>query len=243
MWKAGASARQLGILMIDPKQTLTPGLRMRAIDWTPLIDRAEQLQQRLQLPERFLDDVLIDGDDWSFVIMTCALVETALTDHLLRTLDTPPLVGEISRLSLRTKTSWARKLGAINGDRENFIAQLGKIRNEIAHQIRHIATFSLFDRMRQLAPHEFRQLTGFERPTDADEIELLKDGVRYAIWFSAWHLIDDIENTHERTLKEREDAYQAAREADVAEMMRLVDHAIEETNAQMATRAGTEPAK
>lgn len=102
-----------------------------------------QVQQRLGLPDGFIDDLVTHGDDWSFVIKVSALVETAVSDFLNRTINQPALATDITKLPLSRKIQWARKLGAIAGTRQDFVSQLSELRNQLAHNIQKVPSFRL----------------------------------------------------------------------------------------------------
>lgn len=193
-------------------------------------------QQRFGLPEGFMKDLLTAGDDWSFVIKLSALVETAITDHLIRTLNQPSLHESVSKLPLREKADWCGKLGALSGSRRQFVNELSAVRNRIAHQIRRIPNFRLADYLTNLEESRYVSLTGGPKPTTSIMIALSQGIERYGIWHSALHLIEDLEDNHRRSESEREQQFDAARRSEIEAILKLVDEAIADTDESMKTK-------
>lgn len=185
----------------------------------------EAMTTRLGLPEGFLNDLYHGGDDWSFVIKTCALVETALTDFLVRTVNVPLLESEFRGQPLRSKLKWARKLGALSGERMNFVERLLELRNGLAHQIRAIPSFTLatyLDELQEKNSAHFTQLTG-SPPATNNIMRALATGIeRYGIWLAALLLIIELEDEEVKTQQKRESEFNAQRQADIDALLKLL---------------------
>lgn len=79
---------------------------------------------------------LTDGDDWSFVIKTQTMIESALTNAVLanigeeklrKTFQVMPLVGEVSKLTI------SKDLGVTTSEQRRFITTMASLRNRLAH--------------------------------------------------------------------------------------------------------------
>ena len=85
---------------------------------------------------------LLEGDDWSFVIKTQALLEACVTeavlvrlgdDRIKKTVETMPLVGdEASKLQL------AKDLDLMDTPQRRFIKKLASLRNRLAHRVEYV---------------------------------------------------------------------------------------------------------
>lgn len=193
--------------------------------------KLKEINTKLDLPAGFLSSLLTEGDDWSFVIKTCALVETAVTDHLLRVINQGKLDDRLRKLPLSQKLEWTRELGSISGQRAAFTKQLSVLRNRLAHQIRRIPDFSLQDYVDELQPDHREKLTlTRDVPTNTIGAALRND--RYGIWLAALLLIVELEDQETKTQTDRETEFERAmnevREANIEALYQLL---APETNA------------
>jgi hypothetical protein len=98
------------------------------------------IERELNVPVGFLEKLIEEADDWSFIIKLHALLDAAVT-HLI--------TFEIGREALRDtfaamqmgdgrrngKLAIAKKLGLLGDDVVSFIVTVGQIRNRFAHSV------------------------------------------------------------------------------------------------------------
>ncbi len=117
-----------------------------------------QLERDLSLPNGFCSHLLY-GDDWSFIIKTHALIETAVTYSMTRLVSTPALVPFFETLALNGRTSKLRVLECltqIESPFRRFVKQLSRLRNLLVHDIK-LTTFSLRNHVHGLPPSELQE--------------------------------------------------------------------------------------
>jgi hypothetical protein len=97
--------------------------------------------KHLRLPENTTFGIL-NGDDWSFVIRSHAIIE-GLVSALLATHLDPRLVPLFDRLELGDvnsgKLAFAKALELLNSDQRRFVSLLSTLRNKLAHNPRHLS--------------------------------------------------------------------------------------------------------
>ncbi len=86
---------------------------------------------------------LLQGDDWSFVIKTQALLEACITEAVLvrlgdnrikKTVENLPLVGDEA-----SKLQFAKDLGLLDGAQRRFIKRMAALRNRLAHRVEYVS--------------------------------------------------------------------------------------------------------
>lgn len=105
-------------------------------------------ESELGLPDGFLDRLVSEEDDWSFVIKAHALVEATIT-HLLTAAVDARLRGVFERLELSNsqtgKAVFAEKLGLIGEAERKFIRWFSELRNSLVHDVRNVTfTFETY---------------------------------------------------------------------------------------------------
>lgn len=104
-------------------------------------DIANSVCTELGLPVGFLATLNKD-DDWTFIIKTHALLETALSHSITKTLFRPEVSNTISRMNIHAKCQLAEDLHVIESAQVKFIKATTEIRNRLVHNITHV-TFNL----------------------------------------------------------------------------------------------------
>jgi hypothetical protein len=133
-----------------------------------LFEKAEEglrfLERDLGLPERFLGDLLVSNDDWSFVIKIHALLEASVTHHLVAQTDLR-LRSVFERLEMSDpragKVAFARSLGLLSQEEQTFVRQLSELRNRLVHDPRNVS----FDLKAHVAAMDPNQLRAFKKAT------------------------------------------------------------------------------
>lgn len=112
------------------------------------IETMATLESRLHLPEKFIQRLLSEGDDWSFVIKLHALLESAVSHLLAISSGFDNVLEVFSRLELSDTSAgnlaFVRDLGLLDEDERRFIRSLSELRNKLVHDIKNV-NFS-FDR-------------------------------------------------------------------------------------------------
>ncbi len=170
-------------------------------------DNVKGLEQELGIAPGFLEAVMKEADDWSFVIKVHALAEAAITHLLTNALNREELRDIIAAITMgdsrRGKLAFVAKLKLLEPDIIQFFQTLGSIRNWFAHDVKSVA-LRIEDYVNNRPVNErdsvWRRLCCFVFPTDDtfllyDEkpaipvITFAKENPRRAIWFSAMNAI------------------------------------------------------
>lgn len=108
----------------------------------PMFVQVGRFEAELGVPAGFLERLLNDGDDWSFVIKVHSLVEAALTHAITTTVARSELKEFFGALAIgdtkRGKLAVAHRLHLLDKRRIAFFRALGRIRNQFAHDVKHV---------------------------------------------------------------------------------------------------------
>jgi hypothetical protein len=89
-----------------------------------------------------LTELMTDGDDWSFVIKSHAVIEGAVTHLIVATIRQPQVHDVFARLELSNeatgKLAVAKKLDLLPKPHRRFIRALSELRNQLAHDVRNV---------------------------------------------------------------------------------------------------------
>lgn len=112
------------------------------MDINKTIDKlVSDLEVFLELPKEFLSNIYYE-DDWSFFIKSHALLESALTNALRRSVPYVNLLNEFSHLPISQykigKIYFAQQMGLITKEERILIEKFSDIRNKLVHDIRNI---------------------------------------------------------------------------------------------------------
>lgn len=138
-----------------------PALQLQAV---------AELEKRLGVPQGLFER-LKEEDDWSFIIKTQALLETALTHLVTVTLGREELETFVERLNLRGgagKLSLVKALGLLTDNHRKYLEQLAELRNKVAHKIQYVA-FTLNEHLSGLNDSDLKKfvLTAVVLPGDS----------------------------------------------------------------------------
>src|SRR5438034_1782577 len=94
-----------------------------------LLEYVRSLEELFKLPDAFFLGVLNEGDDWSFIIKTHALIESGTTRLLLEAVTAPSIpTAFLETLPLsggrHSKLELLRLLGRLESDHVKFIISL-----------------------------------------------------------------------------------------------------------------------
>ena len=153
----------------------------------------QKIERGLELPDGFLVRLLNERDDWSFIIKTHALVESAVNHALVAKLRKREVSNVIARLALSNestgKLALVKSLGLLEREHRTFIRWLSELRNHIVHDVRNV-DFQLnayADELDSREPRLFRKRFGAIFKQTSSE-SLVAPGVperRTIIWASA----------------------------------------------------------
>jgi hypothetical protein len=93
------------------------------------------LESELEIPEGFLEGLINEADDWSFIIKLHALIEAAVTHLVVSEVDREPLNDLLADLRVPAKLALAKKLDLLEDDAVGYISTVAKIRNRFAHNV------------------------------------------------------------------------------------------------------------
>ena len=107
-----------------------------------IFDTVKKFETELGITPGFLDRLLTEGDDWSFVIKVHAVAETALTHLLTAGVGRKELRDLFASLTMgdprRGKLAVAARLRLLDPGRQAFFLGLGRIRNWFVHDVRSV---------------------------------------------------------------------------------------------------------
>ena len=99
---------------------------------------ARTLESELGLPENWITFIVAE-DEWSFIIKSHALLESAANRALTEALGNPNLSDFVARLELSGvktgKVALLVTLGHLDSDCKRFISKLSEIRNTFVHEV------------------------------------------------------------------------------------------------------------
>jgi abortive infection bacteriophage resistance protein len=96
-----------------------------------------QYQTSIGIPLNFLDGLPLE-DDWSFVIKTSAILESAVTNVLTKKLGFNKISDWISKLEHSERLNALRKLSIVDKKEHRIFTKILEIRNKIAHHTEYI---------------------------------------------------------------------------------------------------------
>lgn len=100
------------------------------------IDDLAALEEAFGLPPRFIDN-LINDDDWSLVIKSHALLESACADMLCHYFGKYELADIFAQLDMSNKkygkAAFISSLNLLSKPERRFISELSELRNELVH--------------------------------------------------------------------------------------------------------------
>jgi len=159
------------------------------------IDDLAALEEAFGLPPRFIDN-LINDDDWSLVIKSHALLESACADMLCHYFGKYELADIFAQLDMSNKkygkAAFISSLNLLSKPERRFISELSELRNELVHNASNVA-FSLQNYFSNLTKERQERLSAafnlrLERISTKDEIvegvNLLTKQPRAVIWSS-----------------------------------------------------------
>ena len=119
-----------------------------------------ELEQALGLPKGFCFK-LIEEDDWSFVLKLQALLESAVSDLITRSLQRSELTDIFSQLAMSGeatgKIAFVKALNLLPNGHIEFIKALSKIRNEVVHSVQNVS-FDLVEHFKAKKPKDLKHL-------------------------------------------------------------------------------------
>jgi hypothetical protein len=95
------------------------------------------------LSEDFFQELFAQGNDWTFIIKSHALLESAITHLIVADLERnelAPLIANLEMSNTRVgKVAFAKELRLLNKDYRAFLRNLSELRNQLVHDIRNTA--------------------------------------------------------------------------------------------------------
>ena len=102
----------------------------------------EAIEKTLGIRSGLLHELLTEGDDWSFVVKSHALVESAVTHLIVATIRQPQVHDFFARLELSNATTGklavVKKLDLSPEAHRRFIRELSELRNQLVHDVRNV---------------------------------------------------------------------------------------------------------
>jgi hypothetical protein len=126
--------------------------------------RLREFESTLGLRAGFIEDLIQQDDDWSFVIKAHAIVEAAITQLVAHLIGHPEALEKLlSTLSMggrHGKVAFVRCLMGLSDPELDFAEALGTIRNHAAHRVSNVEGFSLTGYLKSLERGEFERMRG-----------------------------------------------------------------------------------
>jgi hypothetical protein len=112
----------------------------------------ERQARRVGVPTDFLYKVGHEPEDWAFVIKIHALVETAVTNIVVRHVSRPELDHELRQMPLSRKLTWAGQMHLLPAEQLDFARALSALRNSVAHNVSAIPAFDIPSAVAKMKP-------------------------------------------------------------------------------------------
>lgn len=153
----------------------------------------DRLEKGIGLPHRFYENLVDDGDDWSFILKVHALMEASLTMLLTERIggrnvpDFPTLSDALAHLEMSRshvgKVELASTLGLIGDQDRRLLRFLSELRNTFVHRIENV-TLTLQE---YIAARDRNQRRNFVNTFSAEPTEhttrVILSHPRRSIWF------------------------------------------------------------
>jgi hypothetical protein len=155
-------------------------------------------EQEVGIPVHFLDHLLVETNDWAFVIKLHALLETVVTHHLTSSTDSR-LANEFSRLNLNArvgKLSFVRALNLLSNEEVRFIKMVSEIRNDLVHDV-HGFKFTFESHFREMQEIDRKSyVTNVSWWVDGEQREQFEravlNGPRGTLWLTAVNILSGV---------------------------------------------------
>ncbi|TGM10278.1 hypothetical protein EHQ81_19420 [Leptospira selangorensis] len=135
---------------------------------------------------------IVQGDDWSFMIKSLAILESIVLRLLVTKTNDARFEKFYSRISLSQKADLLVDLELVTKQQRKFISFLSKIRNNLAHNPDEI-NFNLKKYLKSLSANELNQLPNLISVSENDKHKLslnyIKRNPKNAIWVTLFTLL------------------------------------------------------
>lgn len=178
------------------------------------------LENDIGVRRGFFRALLSEGDDWSFVIKTHALIEAAVSHLLGEVTGHPELVHTFSQIELsgvRTgKLAFAEVLGCLDASERQTIRKLSELRNRLVHDVSNV-DFTFDDWTQSLDKNQMKAFVQAFGPgsesfdidgTQVLSTEFFKQNARLNIWVACLFLLS--------LIYQRKDLARVRREAELS---------------------------
>ena len=174
----------------------------------PILDGMRTLAKICGLRQDFLSDLLmLERDDWSFVIKAHALLESVVCQLLATHLKQPAMEYVLAQnVQMEDRIVMMKALGIADDNERRMMRLLGKIRNNLVHNAEQTDfTFSEYFKNRdnrrnftQAFATEWPDTIGTTRPINRSDYIL--QNPRYAIWVSVMQIVSHTFNAKLKAL-------------------------------------------
>ncbi|MCM2538690.1 hypothetical protein [Burkholderia glumae] len=143
---------------------------------------------------------LLDGDDWSLVIKSHALIESLVTELIVSKIDQPTMKSFIERLPLSDneigKIRIAKDYGILSAGQRSFLKNFSELRNRLVHRVENI-NFKFLEYVANLDKNQKKSwqeaYTWFEREGDEGKESVWSaaaiDNPRWAVFMSVFMFV------------------------------------------------------
>lgn len=102
------------------------------------------LERRIGIPEGFFWSLLMEKNDWAYVVKLSVICEAALTHMLVLAVGNEQLYDHFSGLTQARRIELAKQLGILSDADKHTLLTIAQIRNSFAHRVENL-TGSLRD--------------------------------------------------------------------------------------------------
>ena len=137
---------------------------------------------------------LTKGDDWSFVIKSHALMESVITQSLIKRAGDPRYQNMYERMSIARKVETLKDLGVCSSQQKKFIDFYSALRNRLVHNIDELSfSFETYiGQMNKQNQRNFIRSVGIADETGDNHNsseQLLLTKTKYVLWITILQLI------------------------------------------------------
>lgn len=160
-----------------------------------------KIEEDLNIPKGFFNQLLREGDDWSFIIKIHSLLEAATAYHLMNEINKNGLNSVLIDLEMNQKIDFIEALNTFDKKCRKYLKNLSKLRNKIVHDIKMIK-FNLKDYVKNQDKNQLKEFVDAFSLGIKDEIkttkgivkktEIVKSNPRESIWLGCLYLLEGI---------------------------------------------------
>jgi len=162
-----------------------------------LNEGTDEISEEVKKNQDFLLS-LLDEDDWSVIIKSHALIESLLTELIIKKTEQNSLKSVVERLPLSDeqigKLKIAKDYGLLSAQQRSFVKKLSSLRNDLVHKFENI-DFDLKTSVNELDKNQKKSwqklLTWYAKDDETKQYweKAALENPKLAVWFSVFMFV------------------------------------------------------